>query len=949
MEENIQKQLELNSSHFDEDTYKQIESQYKILLAKFNDHVKENAKIASMSNTQLFKLTQKSIETRQDNINMSLNEVITILKGDIQTKDNIEKSLKLLHDSIYLLDSVIKSASVYKLSLHTYLYNYSIRIHLLLDKIQKKINGNNNLIDLQSKFDKELEYYNSIFCTNNNDLIGWIKKNHISYLDSTSIIPKNKMKKMTKKIKEYIGLESSEKVPSTNKNEYTISLTATIKILYRLNNYNTVALKEYFKIKDNDNLEDKLEEKLLEIDLQNYDKKNKDNMSTMISALSVKSNTTFDNFFTKLNETKGQIKLLSREEHGKKVLEITASDNSIKFFINPIEKMTRKSITRGVPNGKKKGGQKGGELKDTLDMNEFSQLFSNLKNHTDIYNILRKIYEKLPPVYRKNLIEEYTEMKASGNLQLNDVMNMIDNYLPYTKPINKSLMEVYEQRFKDMFGNYHNMYYTFKILIPLYIILTLLAYQSTIKKEIDVFKIDNYNSIDNIISNVKVCKKQYLDIYGSNYGVNINVMELTEDNIDIVLSSFLNDVISLTNLETTQDGLFTKADISEDTYEEVMVKYFNKTPYSLKGSLYEYNFYFIYIIEGPDFPSTEEQSKPVFLDIYKNKLIEGSKNLSYYNVLMDSLIEYNTIYKTIVDEEITDHIRLTRKDQGIGAVLQNADKHKYLFSLKLIEHLKKPNIKYEISNRLENFFKNKQLLYTVTKSISEVDPDTVKVLNTTIDIDSNFSKEENKILKDTTNYEINKINIRDSTEKIYLSNLIIFKEIDKLNMELEHIISEEKLPVNKILLNLSLFIIMSLIILMIVKKMTITQESYKNYVKVQKVYELYDYLTMSPEDFKKLIAQQGDKVKKDFDMYKILKEDLTESHQDLFKLKQEMDELFNINSKATYKTKMIELEALASRVFTLDKEIDEMYIDIIGTVFIIMFFVYFIYTTITLI
>jgi len=84
-------------------------------------------------------------------------------------------------------------------------------------------------------------------------------------------------------------------------------------------------------------------------------------------------------------------------------------------------------------------------------------------------------------------------------------------------------------------------------------------------------------------------------------------------------------------------------------------------------------------------------------------------------------------------------------------------------------------------------------------------------------------------------------------------------------------------------------------------------------------------------------------------MYKILKEDLTESHQDLFKLKQEMDELFNINSKATYKTKMIELEALASRVFTLDKEIDEMYIDIIGTVFIIMFFVYFIYTTITLI
>jgi len=194
-------------------------------------------------------------------------------------------------------------------------------------------------------------------------------------------------------------------------------------------------------------------------------------------------------------------------------------------------------------------------------------------------------------------------------------------------------------------------------------------------------------------------------------------------------------------------------------------------------------------------------------------------------------------------------------------------------------------------------------------------------------------------------------------KNIYISYISLFKESKKLDNEIGNIISEKNIPIDKILLNLSMFMIIGLIILAIIKKMAITQEAYKEYQSLNEILYLHKFIINEEDTVKKykLKADEDKEYIKELESklyelgYNIQTLDIEKIMKELKLKKQAADLKYKISDESSYKIRVKELEAIASRVFSLDKDTDDHYIDIIGTLLIIMFFTYFIYITISLI
>jgi hypothetical protein len=651
---------------------------------------------------------------------------------------------------------------------------------------------------------------------------------------------------------------------------------------------------------------------------------------------------------------------------------------------------------------KKKGMQKGGA-------NSPFDVFNNLMVYPELYDAVRNIYKELPETYSRQMVEDYKNLLNSNDTTLKDVIELLEDYLLYTTSDKKNLMQIYESKFRDIFGNYVYMYYTFKILIPLYIILTLLAYQSTLKSELEKYRIENFNSIANIENNINVIKNEYYKIY-RNYGDLIeehdNATTYTDANF---IDNFIKDILFSYSFRKNSSDEYTLINTSNvygiddsNLYKYYMFEggpardpnepgsktsheYNDKIMNNIKDYNLSYNpshkflqlnvilIYIIMYIDTDDITETKynelclsdkNDKKPIRQLFIKNReRFKKHRNIQRY--ISETLREYIGDEFETLEDIYFDNVGTHSIYNFLGLIPSHSNNY-YLNNFELYKYQNDDNtnfkkliklmIKHIESDNFRDFIENSDINNTGFYKIYIKDSKILNNERNREDVGSfkdKFNNENNIKLNDQMNKEDHYTddtiyNIREYTDKIYLSNIILFQEFDKINLNLGIIIQQKKLPVDKILLNISMFIVIALIILMIIKKMAITEESYRNFIKVSKVNELFKYSEMDEKTFTNYIKTNEQQVVLDFNKVKMLKKNLVESHAELNKLKLELDLKFNINNKTSYNLKKVELEALASRVFELDKEIDDVYIDIIGTIFIIMFFTYFIYVTISL-
>lgn len=688
-------------------------------------------------------------------------------------------------------------------------------------------------------------------------------------------------------------------------------------------------------------------------------------------------------------------------------------------------------------------------------------MFSSIK-HNRVQRLLNHIYNNLPANLQLDFVKEYNELiNKSSTTPIIEFINLASNYINYSLNSDKSISSLYETQFRELFGNYVYMYYTFKIFIPLYVILTLLSYKSSIEGDI-----------------LELNKKYQLIMKTINNNLNLGIENYTK-----ILKSNNKLLETLTNIS--------KVNNKYDTMKKNITEYKNKVSAALKSEGIVDDYKALLYINGYEFSSGTDESGSGSFDSLLNKIFEvGSLVLDYndtdydgagvappkkgiYNLYIKMSSNIKDYYNNKLDTEVEEGDTLQNnmypifnkyynnnensfpllsinysynkdedlsKYKGMLSSILNNQKftvdnlykqhiiYKLLYihtgafdiavltsgypeaeyNIKFVEHvikvkngdLKLIKIKSTLTNEeyITNMLNGTQNTRTITGEDKYNDVN-AQYHSTRYELVNNFTniadqiyrlslinKDNNNILNKNISQTINddptiktellkkKVsdpdvqgNIGDFNEvskNIYISYISMFKEVDKLNHEVGQIISEKKLPIDKILLNLSMFMLIGLVILALIKKMAITQEAYKEYVKTNNIYILFDLVeNIIPErKTKNLIEIYKSKEKEDEDIIKELNRsfyitgfdykkadfDIEKVQKNLKSMKETLDLKYSISDKTSYKLKAKELKAISHRVFSLDKDMDEIYIDIIGTIFIIMFFTYFIYVTVSL-